>query len=226
MSKKLEQKQQRRLAEERKKEQAKREQRKKNMITLLVAALVMGLVAFLVISERKQESGPIGVAADEANCGDKEEVEAVGNDHIDPGTAHEAYNSTPPTNGPHWPVGDQAPVPKGFYDTAQAPEAVIHNLEHGDVVLWYSPDAPQQVKDDLETLAERNVDSIVATPFEGLEEHDFFMTAWNKLPGDDKESFGTGYLQGCDVVSEEVINEFRAEHQGRSPEPITPTFDG
>lgn len=226
MSKKLEQKQQRRLAEERKKKEAKRERRKKNLVTLLVALVVMGLVAALVISDRKEASGPVGVAADEANCGSKEEVEATSNEHIDPGTAHEPYNSNPPTNGPHWPVGDLAPVPAGFYDAAQEPEAVIHNLEHGQIALWFNPGAPQQVKDDLEAIVEKESATTVATPYEGLDDYNFYMTAWNKAPGEGKDSFGHGFLRGCDLVSEEVINEFRKQHQGRSPEPITPPFQG
>jgi len=226
VSKKLEQKQARRLAEERKKQEVKREQRKKNLVTTLVALVVMGLVAALVISERKEASGPVGVAADEANCGAKEDVEATDNQHIDPGTPHEPYNSNPPTNGPHWGVGDLAPVATGFYDTPQEPEAVIHNLEHGQIVLYFDPAAPQQVKDDLEAVVDKEPATTVATPIEGLEDHNFYMTAWNKLPDEDKESFGTGYLQGCELVSEEVIDEFRTEHQGKSPEPITPPFQG
>lgn len=226
MSKKLEQKQQRRAAEERKKQETKREQRKKNLVTLLIAFLVMGAVAALVISDRNQRSGPVGVAADEANCGPKENVEASDNQHIDPGAPHEPYNSNPPTNGPHWPVGDLAPVPTGFYDTPQDPEAVVHNLEHGQIVLWYDPAAPQQVKDDLEAIVEKQIATTVATPYDGLEDYNFYMTAWNKGPGDGEDSFGTGYLQGCEIVSEEVINDFRRNHQGKSPEPITPPFRG
>ncbi|HJR45962.1 MAG TPA: DUF3105 domain-containing protein [Actinomycetota bacterium] len=226
MSKKLEQKQQRRLAEERRKKEAQREARKKNLITLGIAAVVIALVAFLVISDRQEAEGPVGVAAREAGCGDVEDVEAFDNQHIEVGADHEPYNSTPPTNGPHWPVGAQAPVATGFYDTAQPPEAVVHNLEHGQIVIYYSPDAPQQVKDDIEAIVEREPDSTVATPYEEADEYNFYMTAWNKLPNEPEESFGTGYLQGCDQVSQEVVDDFRTEYQGKSPEPITPPFRG
>ena len=226
MSKKLEQKQQRRLAEEKRKKEAQREQRKKNLITLGIAAVVIALVAFLVISDRQEASGPVGVAAGEADCGDIESVEAFDNEHVDVGAEHEPYNSTPPTNGPHWPVGDQAPVPAGFYDAAQAPEAVIHNLEHGQIVIWYSPEAPQQVKDDIEAIVEQEPADTVATPYAEAEEFDFYLTAWNKLPDEPKDSFGTGYLQGCNAVSQDVVDEFRTKHQGKSPEPITPPFRG
>jgi hypothetical protein len=226
VSKKLEQKQQRRLAEERRQQEAKREQRKRNLVTVLIALVVIALVAALVISDRQRASGPVGVAASEAGCGEVEEVEAAGNEHIEPGTPHEEYNSNPPTNGPHWPVSEVAPVPGGFYDEAQVPEAVIHNLEHGQIVFWYDPNAPQQVKDDLEDIVSDETGELVATPYEGLEDYNFYMTAWTKGPNEPEDSFGTGHLMGCDLVSEAVIDDFRRDFQGKSPEPITPPFTG
>ena len=221
VSKKLEQKQQRRLAEERKKEQQKREQRKKNLVTLAIAVVVIGAVSALVISDRRATSGPVGVAAAEADCGPKEEFEAPSADHVEEGTPVE-YGTNPPTVGPH----AASPGPTGFFDTPQEAEHLIHNMEHGQIVLWYDPAAPQQVKDDLEAIVEKQLSTTVATPYEGLEEYNFYMTAWNKLPDAPKDSEGTGYYQGCDLVSEDAINEFRREHQGKSPEPITPPFEG
>lgn len=219
MSKKLEQKQQRRLAEERKKEQAKREQRKRNLVTMLIAVVVIALVAALVVSERKKESGPVGASADEAGCGPKEESEAPEAGHVE---GPVEYETTPPSAGPHAP----APGSTGFFDTPQPAEPFVHNLEHGQIVLWYDPAAPQQVKDDLEAIVEKELATTVATPYEGLEDYNFYMTAWNKLPSAPEDSAGTGIMQGCDLVSEEVINDFRREHQGKSPEPITPPFEG
>ena len=221
MSKKLEQKQQRRLAEERKKNEAKREQRKKNLVTLLIAFIVVAAVAALVISDRREASGPVGAAAADANCGEKEEIEAPSNDHVEEGTPVQ-YETNPPSAGPH--AG--SPGPTGFFDTPQEAEHLVHNMEHGQIVLWFDPAAPQQVKDDLQAVVEKQPATTVATPYEGLEEYNFYMTAWNKAPDAPEESAGTGYLQGCELVSEEVINDFRREHQGKSPEPITPTFDG
>lgn len=222
MSKKLEQKQQRRLAEERRKAEAKREQRKKNLITILVAGVVVALVAFLVISDRRAAEGPVGVAAQEAGCGDKEEVEAVGADHIEEGTPHAEYNSNPPTNGPHY----ASPADTGFYETPLEPERVVHNLEHGQIVFWYSPDATDALKSDLEAIVDKEPSASVAVPYEGATEYNFYMTAWNKAPNAPEDDFGTGYVLGCDAVSQEVVDDFRTEHQGKSPEPITPPFRG
>ena len=37
---------------------------------------------------------------------------------------------------------------------------------------------------------------------------------------------GKGILQTCSEISQAAVNEFREKYQGRSPEPITPRFNG
>lgn len=54
--------------------------------------------------------------------------------HIEVGEQHEAYNSDPPTSGPHY----AQPASAGFYDEALPDEQLVHNLEHGYVVIWYN----------------------------------------------------------------------------------------
>jgi len=221
VSKKLEQKQQRREAEERRKREAKRQQQKKNLITLGVAAVVIALVAALVISDRRAAEGPVGVAAGEAGCNDKQDVDAVGAEHIDEGAQHAPYNSTPPTNGPHY----ATPSNVGFFTSPIEPERAVHNLEHGTIVIWYDSAAPQSVKDDIEALVDKEPASTLATPYDGLDKN-FYLTAWNKLPSEGEDSAGTGYYLGCDAVAQEVVDDFRREHQGKGPERIIPPFRG
>ena len=220
MSKKLEQKQQRREAEERRKQEAKREQTKKNMITLGIAVVVIALVAALVISDRKAAEGPVGVAAEEAGCTDKEEFESLAGQHIDEGAPHEEYNSNPPTSGPHYEIASDV----GFFTTPIEPERVVHNLEHGMIVIWYDPEAPQAVKDDIEALVEQEPLATVATPYDGLDRN-FYLSAWNHSPADEA-SEGTSYLLGCDAVAQKVVDDFRRDHQGKGPERIAPPFEG
>ena len=44
----------------------------------------------------------------------------------------------PPSSGNHF--AEQSPY--GFLGTDLIPEAVVHNMEHGAVILWYQPDDP------------------------------------------------------------------------------------
>ncbi len=53
--------------------------------------------------------------------------------HIQVDDPHEPYNSDPPTSGPR-----AAPVEAGFYDEAPPDEQLVHNLEHGYVIIWYN----------------------------------------------------------------------------------------
>lgn len=49
------------------------------------------------------------------------------------GAPHTAYNSDPPTGGWHY----DTPWDPGFYDQQVADEYLVHNLEHGYVVISY-----------------------------------------------------------------------------------------
>ena len=56
-----------------------------------------------------------------------------GQQHITPGQAHPAYNSDPPTSGWHY----DTPLASGFHEQPVADEQMVHNLEHGHVVIAY-----------------------------------------------------------------------------------------
>jgi hypothetical protein len=220
VSKKLEEKQRRRLAEERKKDALKKAHRRRNLVTTAIALVVAGGVVALVINDRNRaarELEDFGVSEAAANCGDIEEQEVQGNEHIEVGAAHEPYTTNPPTSGPHYNASGVGPVLTGFYeDPAEAPpEGVVHNLEHGQIVIYYNPDAPAEVIDDIELAVRSESNATVATPFTGLEgDANLVLTAWS-------------VAQSCEQVSMEVVNEFRRAYQGiTGPEKLTDTFDG
>ncbi len=62
-----------------------------------------------------------------------ERIPIQGAEHIPVGQQHETYNSDPPTSGPHY----AETIDAGFYDTPQADEYIVHNLEHGHIVISY-----------------------------------------------------------------------------------------
>jgi hypothetical protein len=223
VSKKLQQKQARRLAEERRKAELRRAARRRNLVTLGIAALVIVAIGALVVSEREAENAPVGVSASEARCSDVSEFEATSREHIPEGSQHEPYNSSPPTSGPHY--GN--PAQTGFYTSALAPEQLVHNLEHGQIVIWYAPDAPDAVKEDVEQIVSDQPIATVASPYEGELEGNLALTAWLAAEqGGGGGSDGTGVMQTCEQVSQGVVNEFRRNFQGRSPEPQAPRFTG
>ncbi len=88
------------------------------------------------------------------------------------------YQSDPPTSGPHWPT----PTRAGFYSDRQWPEALVHALEHGNIVIYY--DAPGEQA--LATIREWTGlyggawDGVVATPKPGLADG-IILSAWHRV---------------------------------------------
>lgn len=215
MSKKLEQKQQRRALEEARQADLRSARRRRNLITYGIIGLVVALVLVLILGEREQQAGPVGVGTGAAGCGDVEEPADAGANHVDQGTPV-SYTSNPPTSGDHWPQ----PADARFYppeSVGEPPaERAVHNLEHGQIVIWYNPSAPGDVADDVrDYIAKQSGQQVIAllgVPYPQLEGGNLAMSAW-------------GAFRTCDEVSEDVIDEFRANFQGRGPEQVgVPTF--
>lgn len=218
MSKKLQEKQQRRLAEEARKARLRKSHTRANLLTFGIAALVIVAVVAGVFFTRQEEGGGenVGVAAAEANCTDVASSKSEGNEHVDVGTQVD-YGTNPPTTGGHWPP-DQIADP-GFYSDPVEPERLVHNMEHGQVIIWYRPDAPQEVIDQIRRLVEEPPAVNIAVPWDDIESpYNFAFTAWS---GNGNE----GEVMSCERVSQEVWDGFRAQFQGRGPEQVgIPTF--
>ena len=220
MSKKLEQKQARRREQERKQTEQRKAAWRTNLVTIVVALVVIGIVVFAIASERQTTEAPVGVAAGEADCQPVEEADALEGQHIKEGEAHGEYNTDPPTSGPHYEI----PADPAFYTSAVEPERVVHNLEHGQIVLWYPSDLAAEDKDLIEEIVDDEPAATVGNPYDGLpNEAKIAMTAWLAGEGD---APGKGVLQTCAEVSQAAVNEFREKYQGRGPEPFTPRFNG
>ena len=215
MSKKLEQKQQRRLAEERKAAEQRKAAMKRNILTIGSAVLVAAIVVAAIIVQRESGQGPgapdvVGVSAEQANCDDVEEFEEQEATHIAVDEPHAPYNSSPPTSGPHYEI----PAETSFFAEQLPAEQVVHNLEHGAVVIWYSPDAPQETIDHIESLVDQEPQATVALPYADIESpYTFALTGWTSM-------------QKCEQVSQEIVDDFRRDWQGEGPEKLTPQFEG
>jgi hypothetical protein len=215
-SKKLQEKQRKRLAEQARKAQQRRVSRRSNLVTGGIAGVVIVAVVALVLSDRSASptaSVPDGVAPSAAGCNDVKQFAEQSRDHIDVGAEHDPYNSTPPTSGPHY----GTPADAGFYPNPLEPEQLVHNLEHGQIVIWYDPEAADSTVEGIQALVEDAnskaqragfVEPLLAAPFEGL------------APGFDYALSGWRNLQSCASYSRAAIDDFRSEFQGRAPEQV------
>jgi hypothetical protein len=97
------------------------------------------------------------------------------------------YSSLPATSGPHW----GTPAAWGAYSTPQNESQVIHNLEHGGIVIWYDPEALDDAEvAELDAYVEGQVSSglsgrfkFISSPWGGDEELGgaVALTAWRHL---------------------------------------------
>jgi hypothetical protein len=115
-------------------------------------------------------------------------VSSQGNTHIPDGQRF-SYNSTPPTSGSHW----QTPASWGLKDSQEQNERTTHNLEHGGIVIAYSPTLAAEDVTKLKSLARGLMNSsfrkIILEPYQQLSDAKIAVTAWTwilKLPAYDE----------------------------------------
>lgn len=109
-----------------------------------------------------------------------EAVPIQGRQHVKVGEAHPPYNSDPPTSG--WHLAEA--IPAGFYEEPQVDEALVHNLEHGHIVIAYDCGklkACDDVKAKLKAIVDR-YDSwkVTVVPREN-KDAPLALTAWGRI---------------------------------------------
>jgi hypothetical protein len=130
---------------------------------LLVLVGLAGLVAFIV-------TRPPGPGVEQTETFPDQGVR-----HLAPGEPAPAYNSDPPTSGPHAPT----PAACGIYRSPVADVAQVHSLEHGAVAIQYDPSLPEDQVGRLEDIARDLGDWTLLAPREGIEAP-IALTAWTK----------------------------------------------
>lgn len=125
------------------------------------------------------------------------------NDHVAEGQKV-TYETDPPLSGPHW-GGWLQP---GFYTSAQTAERLVHDLEHGNVVIYYDKtklsDAEMDALKALPKKFNKDFQGVIAVPREDAK-HAIILTAWENALR--LEKFDQGRV-------DQFVDAFR----GRGPE--------
>ena len=132
----------------------------------------------------------------------------AGRNHISADQQPTNWNSTPPTSGDH--LGN--PLPPGVYDNEQDMRALVHNMEHGYVVILYK-NLPQDQLDQLRQFAEaRDGSKLVLAPYSGMAQDGVALAAWQNLE--------TLQRVNMDVV-QAFVNDYMVPNGAKSvaPEP-------
>ena len=162
-----------------------------------------GLIAALVILSFGLTSFPTGGRAGSSAGGPTQPNDSIGTIYADGGAVHVneptsvVYTTMPPHSGNHWPQWAEC----GVYDFEVPDERIVHNLEHGQIVISYN------------LTDQGDIDSLVALTKE-LEEFDFWgiLRPYSKLDEGKVGMSAWTVIDVMDGVDEERITRFYDEY--------------
>lgn len=211
LTKRDRQRQRRHAKREQQQAQMAKARRKRLAAFGLVGVVVVAAIGALVvtqINQRRASQENIAEAAarlDEVGCTEITDQPSMGGGHLQTDAASLAaadpatlYADRPATSGQHLP----SVALSGVYDEQVDPRLLVHNLEHGYVNVYYSPDAPGEQVEALKAFARERIDGphpkmIVSEYGEPLpDEANFATVAWNhrQLCSDFDEGILTAFI--------------------------------
>lgn len=130
--------------------------------------------------------------------------------HIADGTQGGPYHSVPATSGQHW-NSATSPGPWGVYNTAQPQERLLHNMEHGGIVIWYQPskldaDGLAALTSYVQNQIATERFKVILAPWSGADfGHPIAVTSW-------------GWLLYLDSADMDQVRAFVDDHYLQAPE--------
>jgi hypothetical protein len=128
------------------------------------------------------------------------------------------YNSFPPSSGPHY----QQPAPWGIYEDPVKQTILVHNLEHGGIVVQYGNVGEETVK-DIQSFYQDDPNGLVVAPYPKLGKK-IALTAWNEPRYENNQSepgqvdAGNGYVMTCTQWDAGAAAKFRDERRNKAGE--------
>jgi hypothetical protein len=177
----------------------KSEQSWLNSRTLIIAGVVLGaiILAPVIMGLFGGDDTP------EVLQGRVQELPDEGRDHVPQGSQVD-YGSDPPASGPHY----DRWAPPGLYREDVPTGLLVHNLEHGHIVIYYNPatisdDAARKLT-ELTNEYDGQWDAVLAVP-RREDEFELILTAWT-------------YKLELEEYDEELVDAFVDAYRGRGPE--------
>jgi hypothetical protein len=186
-------------------ERVRRKQRQQRTLWIGggIAAAVIVIALLVVASGALNAPAPqVAQAANgSATCSAVQTFAEQSRDHISPGQPHPPYNSNPPTSGWHW----ANPQDWGIYTAQQFQEQLVHNLEHGGIVIQYNGLSAADVQ-RLTDFVKRDAYHLILAPYPALPSSEkVAATAWT-------------HLLTCDGVNEAALQSFVNAFRDKGPE--------
>lgn len=226
----------------------RQEKRKERRTTVLIISVAVGVALALIaipvtLVIRKELNDPaklsaasFGVPAAEAGCDDELVDEARGDSKHVPVGQRVDYPVVPPSSGEH--AEEWVTRPRAFYSPEDAPEVerLVHNMEHGHLIMWYDADLPEAEREELQRLSTRlrakdaepsANGKVIAAPWPASEGRPPFPegknVAFSRWGAPAPRGSGKSWRQFCAKVSGEAAQAFSQKHPAAdSPEPGAP----
>ena len=159
-----------------------------------------------------------GSAAIESKVCKEESFPGLEPKHLSSPNANVTYNSFPPSSGPHY----QQPAPWGIYEDPIKQTILVHNLEHGGVVVQYGDVGEEAVK-DIQSFYQDDPNGLVVSPYPKLGKK-IALTAWNEPRYENNQSepgqvdAGKGHVLTCTQWDADAAAKFRDERRNKAGE--------
>jgi Protein of unknown function (DUF3105) len=172
------------------------------------------LIAFVALGSGGDGGKTTGISSDDCT---ERSFPGLEPRHLSNPAAKVKYNSFPPSSGPHY----QTPAAWNIYEDPIRQTILVHNLEHGGIVIQYGPDVSEDEVDKLRSFWQDDPNGLVVAPNPELGAK-FALTAWNtpEYPQDDLEDAetGNGYVLTCTKFDGDTFAEFRDERRNKAGE--------
>lgn len=145
-----------------------------------------------------------------------------GQTHIQSLSTPVTWNTYPPSNGQHYPLW----AVWGFYDDPVNPKQVMHNEEHGAIVMWWGPKTPHSEIEQMRAFYNSSPNSMFGTPIGTIKGKSLgskvALTAWTGDASKYQRNnyFGFGHVAICARFDEKAFKAFRDAYRGKGPEGI------
>ncbi len=89
------------------------------------------------------------------------------------------YSTTPPTSGRHWDAWSDC----GFYNYPLPDELLVHNLEHGNIIVSYNLDDPDEIAALREAVYANQIaeEFAIVRRYHAIPEGMVALTTWGVL---------------------------------------------
>ena len=180
------------------------------MLFAASGVVALGVVIGVILVTRDGEPSNVAVATAMRTAGcTLKTARALSRQHVTSLDAKVKYNTDPPSSGSHY----YQPAFWDFYTTPANPVQVVHNQEHGGVIMWWGSKVPQATVDKLHAFYNSSPNGMLGTPYASLG-NKVALTAWTSPAG----GLGHGHVAVCPTFDEKAFTAFRDAYRGKGPE--------